>query len=161
LRRRNDTWYARHLALIDVIRGREIVESPSFSPAIVRILLVDDFEPFRTFVRALLEPRPEWLVVGEASDGFEAVQMAGELQPDLILLDIGLPSLSGIEAARQIRLLSPESKILFVSQHSLSDMVKEAFNLGAAGYVVKAHAGSELFAAVEAVLEGKQFFSGG
>jgi DNA-binding NarL/FixJ family response regulator len=135
------------------------VESPKFSPAIVRILLADDFEPFRTFVRSLIKPRPEWLIVGEASDGLEAVQKAEELQPDLILLDIGLPNLSGIEAARRIRVLSPESKILFVSQHSSSDVAREAFNLGAAGYVVKAHAGSELLAAVEAVLQRNQFFS--
>lgn len=82
------------------------MESPKFSPAIVRILLADDFEPFRTFVRSLIKPRPEWLIVGEASDGLEAVQKAEELQPDLILLDIGLPNLSGIEAARRIRVLS-------------------------------------------------------
>ena len=100
-------------------------------------------------------------IVGEASDGLEAVQKAEELQPDLIVLDIGLPTLNGIEAARRIRKLSPESKILFVSQESSADVVQEALALGALGYVVKAHAGSELLAAVEAVLQGRQFISSG
>jgi CheY-like chemotaxis protein len=100
-------------------------------------------------------------IVGEASDGLEAVQKAEELQPDLIVLDIGLPTLNGIEAARRIRKLSPESKILFVSQESSADVAQEAFSLGALAYVVKAHAGSELLAAVEAVLEDRQFVSRG
>jgi DNA-binding response OmpR family regulator len=100
-------------------------------------------------------------VVGEASDGLEAVQKAEELQPDLIVLDIGLPSLNGIEVARRIRKLCPESKILFMSQGSSAEVAQEAFSLGALGYVVKAHAGSELLAAVEAVCQGRQFESKG
>jgi DNA-binding NarL/FixJ family response regulator len=80
-----------------------------------------------------------------------------ELQPDLIVLDIGLPNLNGIEAARRIRKLSPESKILFVSQESSADIVQEALASGALGYIVKAHAGSELLPAVQAILEGRQF----
>jgi ActR/RegA family two-component response regulator len=95
------------------------------------------------------------------SDGLEAVRKAEELQPDLVVLDIGLPSLNGIEAARRIRRLSPSSKILFLSQESASDVVHEALSLGALGYVVKAHAGKELLAAVDAVLQGKQFVSDG
>jgi CheY-like chemotaxis protein len=100
-------------------------------------------------------------IVGETSDGLEAVNKGEELQPDLIVLDIGLPSLNGIEAARRIRKVSPESKIVFMSQESSADVVQEALALGALGYVVKAHAGSELLAAVEAVLEGRQFVSSG
>jgi DNA-binding NarL/FixJ family response regulator len=142
---------------------REIEDgaSPSPSPVIVRVLLVDDFEPFRDCVRSLIQPRPEWLVIGEASDGLEAVEKAEALQPDLVLLDIGLPNLSGIEAARRIRLLSPESKLIFLSQVSSAEVIQEALGLGAAGYVVKAHAGSELLAVVEAVLQGKQFVGSG
>jgi len=97
--------------------------------------------------------------VGEVSDGLEAVRKVEELQPDLIVLDIGLPSLNGIEAARRIRKLSPESKILFVSQESSADVVQEALVTGAHGYVVKSHAGSELLPAVKAVLEAKRFIS--
>jgi DNA-binding NarL/FixJ family response regulator len=121
----------------------------------VRVLVVEDYEPFRRFTCSMLGKRPELQVVGVASDGLEAVQRAEELQPDLILLDIGLPILNGIEAGRRIRTLSPNSKILFVSQESSPDVVQEAFNVGALGYVVKAHAGSELLAAVEAVREGR------
>jgi DNA-binding NarL/FixJ family response regulator len=91
------------------------------------------------------------------SDGLEAVQKALERKPDLILLDIALPSLNGIEAARRIRKLVPESKIIFLSQESSADLVQEALSLGAHGYVVKAKAGSELLTAVETVISGKKF----
>jgi len=123
--------------------------------------VVDDYEPFRRLICSTLRKRPELQIVGETADGLEAVQKAEELQPDLVVLDIGLPSLNGIEAARRIRKLSPESKILFISQESSADVVQEALALGALGYVVKAHAGSELLAAVGAVLEGRQFISSG
>jgi DNA-binding NarL/FixJ family response regulator len=122
--------------------------------------VVDDYAPWRRYFSTTL--RKQGLrVIGEVSDGLEAVQQAQELQPDLILLDIGLPTLNGIEAARRIRKLSPKSKILFVSQESSADVVQEALRLGASGYVIKVHAGSELLAAVEAVLEGRQFVSSG
>ena len=126
-----------------------------------RVLVVEDHEPFRRFVCSTLGKRPELQIVCEASDGLDAVRQAEELHPDLILLDVGLPSLNGIEAARQIRKLSHKSKILFVSQESADDVVQEALNLGAWGYVVKASAGSELLAAVEAVCQGRQFVSAG
>jgi DNA-binding NarL/FixJ family response regulator len=125
----------------------------------VRVLVVEDYEPFRRFVCSTLGKRPEVQLVGEVSDGLEAVQKAEEQQPDLILLDIGLPSLNGIEAARRIRKVSPESKIIFVSQELSADVVQEAFSLGALGYVVKAHAANELLVAVEAVSQGRQFVS--
>ena len=124
---------------------------------LIRVLVVEDFEPFRRFICSTLEKKSELQVVCEVSDGLEAVQKAEELQPDLILLDIGLPTLNGIEAARQIRKLAPEAKIIFVSQESSADVVQEALSLGALGYVVKTHAGSELLAAVDAVLLEKQF----
>jgi DNA-binding NarL/FixJ family response regulator len=127
----------------------------------VRVLVVEDSEPFRKFISSTLGKRPELQIVGEVIDGLEAVQRAGELQPDLIVLDIGLPSLNGMEAARQIRKVSPESKILFLSQESSADVAQEGLCLGALGYVVKAHAGSELLIAVEAVLRGERFLSSG
>ncbi len=125
--------------------------------ASVRVVVVEDHEQFRRFIYSTLEKAPELQVVDIASDGLAAVQKAEELQPDLILLDIGLPKLNGIEAARRIRKLSPESKILFVSQESSADIVREALGTGASGYVVKSDAGSELLEAVSAVLRGDQF----
>ena len=98
-------------------------------------------------------------VISEASDGLEAVQKAQGLQPDLILLDIGLPKLNGIEAARRILQYAPETKILFMSQERSSDIVEEALRTGAGGYVVKSEATTDLLPAVEAVLRGKQFVS--
>jgi len=129
-------------------------------PPFVRVLVVEDFEPFRQFIHTTLQ-ETELQIVGEAWDGIEAVQKAEELQPDLILLDIGLPFLNGIEAARQIRKLSPQSKILFVSQESSPDVIEEAMNSGAMGYVVKAHAATELLDAVEAVCQGRRFVDNG
>jgi DNA-binding NarL/FixJ family response regulator len=125
----------------------------------VRVLVVDDYEPFRRFVCSMLKRRPALQVIAEASEGSEAAQKAEELQPDLILLDVGLPILNGIDVARRIRKLSPESKIIFVSQESSADVVQEAFHLGALGYVVKIDAGSELLEAVDAVLRGRRFVS--
>ena len=125
----------------------------------VRVLVVEDFVPFRRFISSTLGERRDLQVICEVSDGLEAVQKAVELKPDLILLDIGLPTLNGIEAARQIRKLVPESKIIFLSQESSADLVQEALSLGAWGYVVKARAGSELLTAVEAVILGKPFVS--
>jgi DNA-binding NarL/FixJ family response regulator len=126
---------------------------------LLRILLVEDFEPFRRFIHSQLQPRLDLQVIAEASDGLEAVRVAEQLQPDLILMDIGLPRLNGIEAARRIRKLSPESKILFLSQESSADVVEEALNSGAAGYVVKSNAGNDLLAAIEAMQAGGEFVS--
>lgn len=125
----------------------------------IRVLVVDDFEAWRRFVCSTLQKNPELQVIGEASDGLEAVHRAKELQPDLIVLDLGLPKLNGIEAARQIRKLSPESKILFLTQESSADVVRAALDSGAQGYVLKARAGIDLLLAVKAVLENRQFVS--
>jgi len=127
--------------------------------AAVRILVVEDFEPFLQFISSTLTKRRDLQIIGEVSDGLEAVQEAVDLKPDLILMDIGLPSLNGIEAARQIRKLVPESKIIFFSQEYSADVVQEAFSLGAWGYVVKTRAGTDLLAAVDAVILGKRFVS--
>ncbi len=129
----------------------------NLSPAAVCVLIADDFPPCRQFVCSALAKRPNLQVIAEVSDGLEAVQKAVELKPDLILLDIGLPTLNGIEAARQIHERVPESRIIFVSQESSADVVEEALRTGAWGYVVKANAGSQLLAAVDAVILGQQF----
>ena len=125
----------------------------------IRVLVIDDYEPWRRFACTTLLKQPELRVIGEVSDGLEAVRQAKELQPDLILLDIGLPALNGIEAARRIREVSPASKILFVSENRSADVAQEALSTGAGGYLVKSDAGSELLPAVRAVLEGRRFVS--
>ena len=126
-----------------------------------KVLVVDDFEPFRRFACSTLESRSEFQVVGQASDGLEAVQKAEELQPDLILLDIGLPTLNGIEAAKRIRKLAPGAKILFISQESSPEVLQEAIRLGAMGYLEKTRTQSDLLPAIETVLSGKKFVSSG
>jgi len=127
--------------------------------SLVRILVVDDFAPWRRFVIAKLRENRDLRIVGVASDGLEAVQKAGELQPDLILLDIGLPKVTGTLAARRVRNVAPQSKILFLSESFDSDIAQAALSEGGHGYVVKSDAGYELFAAVEAVMQGRKFVS--
>jgi DNA-binding NarL/FixJ family response regulator len=125
----------------------------------VRVLVVDDYKPWHRFLSSTLQKERGLHVIGEASDGLEAVQKAQELQPDLILLDIGLPTLNGIEVARRIRAVSPTSKILFVSENRSFDVAHEALSTGAGGYVVKSDAASELLPAIRAILGGKRFIS--
>lgn len=125
----------------------------------VRILVVDDNEPFRQFVASMLRDRENLNVIGEAGDGLEAVKRAEALQPDLILLDIGLPELNGLEAARQIGNLAPKARIIFLTQESASDVIDEALSLGAWGYVAKVQAGRELLVAMEMVMQGQRFVS--
>ena len=124
----------------------------------VRIVVIDDYEAWRRFVASALEERPEFLIVGEAADGLEGVQRVQELQPDLILLDIGLPKLNGLEAARRIRKSAPNTRIVLFSQNRSRDIAEEAMRIGD-GYVMKSAAARELLSAVEAVLQGKQFLS--
>lgn len=127
--------------------------------SIVSVLIVDDYEPWRHFMRSSLQQWPELQVVGEASNGLEAVQKSRHLQPDLIVLDIGLPTMNGIEAARQIRQRSPNARILFCSENLSPDVAEEALRAGAAGYLVKSDAGSDLFTALTSVMAGKCFIS--
>ena len=126
-----------------------------------RILIVDDFAGFRRFLSSALQQRSGLRIIGEASDGLEAIQLAKELQPDLILLDIGLPKLNGFEVATQIRQLAPRAKLLFVSQQFFPGVVLEALRLGALGYIYKPRAHSDLLPAIEAALRNEQFVSSG
>ena len=124
----------------------------------IRILIVDDYKDWRRQVMSLFQAQPEWQVVAEASDGQEAIEKAEELKPDLIVLDIGLPKLNGIETARQIRQLSPGSKILFLSQNNDLDVVRAALS-AAQGYVQKSDFRVDFLPAIRAVLRGQRFVS--
>jgi DNA-binding NarL/FixJ family response regulator len=128
--------------------------------SLVSVLVVEDFIPFRSFICSTLARRVNLHVICEVSDGLEAVQKTKELRPDLIFLDIGLPTLNGISVAREICKFS-KSKIIFVTQESDPHFVQEALALGAWGYVVKARASNDLLAAVDAVCDGRKFVSNG
>jgi DNA-binding NarL/FixJ family response regulator len=134
------------------------VEKSSYA-ASISILLVDDVEHWRRSVCSMLTKHEGLHVVSEAADGFEAVQKAEELQPDVILLDIGLPNLNGIEAARRIAEVASDAKILFLTQNIDADLVQLALSDGAKGYVAKVDAGRELVIAIETVFRGEKFVS--
>jgi two-component system NarL family sensor kinase len=123
-----------------------------------RILIADDHEVMRRGVRGLLESHDEWAVCGEAFEGKEAVVKSRELRPDLIIMDINMPGLTGIAAAQQIRRENPSAKILFFSVHESAQTVREVVNAGAQGYVAKSRAGHDLVDAVRNVLDGGTFF---
>jgi CheY-like chemotaxis protein len=123
-----------------------------------RILIADDHEVMRRGVRGLLESHEEWAVCGEAFEGMEAVEKSRELRPDLIIMDINMPGLTGIDAAQQIRRENPAAKILFFSVHESAQTVREVLNAGAQGYVAKSRAGHDLVDAVRNVLDGGTFF---
>jgi DNA-binding NarL/FixJ family response regulator len=126
----------------------------------IRVLLVDDHEPFRRYVSSMLQEQTNIQIIGEAEDGLQAVGQAKDLQPDLILLDIGLPGIDGIEVARQIGGIARKARIIFLTQESSPEVVQEAFDLGAWGYITKAQAGAELLPAVQVVSRGERFFNG-
>jgi DNA-binding NarL/FixJ family response regulator len=142
-----------------VLNSKQVQDDRDKAP--VRILLVDDLEPFRAVTAAIFQRHSRFHVVGIAVDGEEAVQKAQELRPDLVVMDIGLPKLGGIEAARQIRAVCPDSKILFFTGNDYPQIVREALEAGTGGYVIKVDGAAELLAAVEAVLRGQRYVSKG
>jgi len=123
------------------------------------ILVVDDFAPFREFASTVLKNEASFHIVAEAADGREAIQKASESRPDLVVLDIDLPFLCGIEVARQIRRCSPHSTILFLSGNNDPDVIEAALQTGALGYVLKLDAVDDLLDAAKEVLSGKRFVS--
>jgi two-component system NarL family sensor kinase len=123
-----------------------------------RILIADDHELMRRGLRGLLESHDEWAVCGEAIEGKEAVRKAGELEPDLVIMDVNLPGLSGIDAAHQIKQARQAAKILFFTVHDSDEVIREIVDVGAHGYVAKARASQDLVEAVRNILNGKTFF---
>jgi len=125
----------------------------------LRILIADDHEVARRGIRAVLESHPGWEVCGEAKDGREAVELASKEKPDLVLLDIGMPNLNGLEAARQILAVSPDIAILILTMHDSDQVVREVLRAGARGFLLKSDAGRDLVAAVEALQLQRTFFT--
>jgi DNA-binding NarL/FixJ family response regulator len=123
----------------------------------VRILVVDDHPVVRHGLRTLLRARPEWEIVDEAEDGIEAVEKADRLKPDIVVLDVSMPKMDGLEACRRIRKNVPKAEVLIVTQHDSPQMMREALGAGARGYVVKANMARDLPAAVEAVSQHRLF----
>jgi DNA-binding NarL/FixJ family response regulator len=127
--------------------------------SVLRILVVDDHEVARKGIRALLENRPGWEVCGEGRDGREAVDLAAKLKPDIVLLDIGMPNLNGLNAARQILAADPQTRILVLTMHDSNQVVREVLAAGARGFLLKSDAGRDLVAAVEALQQNRTYFT--
>jgi DNA-binding NarL/FixJ family response regulator len=125
----------------------------------LRILIADDHEVARRGIRALLESHAGWEVCAEAKDGRDAVELSDSTKPDIALLDIGMPNLNGLEAARQISMASPEVAILILTMHDSDNMVREVLRAGARGFLLKSDAGRDLVAAVEALQLHRTFFT--
>jgi DNA-binding NarL/FixJ family response regulator len=126
---------------------------------LLRVLIADDHEVARRGIRALLESHENWEVCAEAKDGREAVELAASERPDLILLEIGMPNLNGLEAARQILTVSPDVPILILTMHDSDNVVREVLRAGARGFLLKSDAGRDLVAAVEALQVQRTFFT--
>lgn len=125
----------------------------------LRILVADDHEVVRRGVRGLVESRPDWIVCGEATNGREAVERAGRLAPDVVILDIAMPELNGLEAARRIHKAAPRTEVLILTMHRSEELVRQVLAAGARGYLLKSDAGRDLLAAVEAVADHRPFFT--
>jgi DNA-binding NarL/FixJ family response regulator len=124
-----------------------------------RILIADDHEVVRRGLCALLQAQPDWQICGEAADGREALDKAQKLKPDVVILDIGMPSLNGLEATRQILKLNPQTRILILTLHDSDQVVREVLNAGARGFLLKSDAARDLVAAVEALRRDKTYFT--
>ena len=127
--------------------------------SVTQILVVDDFLPWQHFVSVMLQGESDLQIISSVTDGLQAVRKAKEIRPDLILMDLSLPVMNGIDATRQIRAHSPGTKVLFLSEHRDSDLIQTAFDVGACGYVLKSDSYSDLIAGIRAVLLGQPFVS--
>jgi DNA-binding NarL/FixJ family response regulator len=125
----------------------------------LQLLIVDDHEVVRRGLRVLIEPHPGWEVCGEAITGREAVEKAKKLRPDVVVMDIGMPELNGLEATRQILKAAPRTGVLILTVHESEQLVREVLAAGAQGYVLKSDAGRDLVAAIEALSQHKVFFT--
>ena len=134
-------------------------EEGNVNGTVLRILVADDHEVARSGIRAVLENHPGWEVCGEAKDGREAVELANKLKPNVVLMDIGMPNLNGLDAARQILAATPDARILILTMHDSDQVVREVLSAGARGFLLKSDAGRDLVSAVEALQQNRTFFT--
>jgi DNA-binding NarL/FixJ family response regulator len=127
--------------------------------AAFRILVADDHEVVRKGLIAILQPQPDWQICGEACNGREAIEKAKQLMPDVIVMDVSMPGLNGLEATRQIMKANPATKVLILTLHDSDQIIHDVLNVGARGYLLKSDSGCELVAAVEALLQDKTYFT--
>ena len=127
----------------------------------LRVLVVEDHAPFRSMICKLLQQRPDLRIVGEAADGLDAIHQAAALRPDVVVLDIGLPKLNGLDVAGRLRTLIPNAKLMFVTIESSLEVVEQAFSTGAHGYVYKPRALRDAVPVLDAIMRGGRFVSGG
>jgi DNA-binding NarL/FixJ family response regulator len=125
----------------------------------IAILIADDHTVVRRGLRALLETHPGWTVCGEASNGSEAVEKAGQQQPDVVILDIGMPEMNGVLATIRIRELAPQARVLVLTMHNSEELIQSCLEAGAQGYVLKSDAERDLISAVEALVQDKTYFT--
>src|SRR5947199_5148392 len=125
----------------------------------VRILLADDHKVVRHGTRALLSKMPEWEIIGEVDNGRDAVSLTEKLKPDIVILDIGMPQLNGLDATRQIKKIAPETEVLIFTAHEAEELVHDVFDSGARSYIMKSDAGDHLIEALKALSEHKHFFT--
>ena len=126
---------------------------------VIQILVVDDFLPWQQFVQGMLESESDLKIIASATNGLEAVQKAVDLRPAIILMDVDLPKVNGFEATRQIRMRSPASQILFLSERRGRDLIEAAFQAGGCGYILKSDAYSDLLTGIRAILHGQKYIS--
>jgi DNA-binding NarL/FixJ family response regulator len=125
----------------------------------LKVLIADDHEIVRQGLRSMLEAQRDCQVVGEAGDGRQAVTLTKELNPDVVILDIGMPTLNGLEATRQILKMRPQTKVLILTMHESDSVIREVLDAGARGYILKTDAGRDLVTAVDSLRRNKTFFT--
>jgi len=125
----------------------------------IRILIADDHEIVREGVRALIQRQPDWEVCGEAATGREAVAQAGRLKPDIVVMDIGMPELNGLDATRQIKRVAPKTEVLIFTANETEEIVRNVFKAGARAYLLKSEANKHLVPAIEALCKHRTYFS--
>src|SRR5258708_15266976 len=151
------SYIRRHTLKVGSLYSTKLPRKKRLRMSVTQILIVEDFVPWQHFISIKLQSESDLRIISVATDGLEAVHKAKEVQADLILIDLSLPGMTGIEADRQIRILSPGSRILFLSEHADSNLIQAALYAGACGHILKSDSGSDLILGIRSVLLGQLF----